>query len=235
MKKWKIILSILLVIVIGAAGTAYYFLKVKDYHTTDKEVDKITESDYTIKLPSSDDGSINNGDKTSGKSETADSEKNVDTDSTDHSKTDGSENISSDNDKTDASTDNQSSDESENNDVKVSAEEIKSRYKPVFEELQSQANGKINALVGHAFSEYQAKKANGEDISYSYFYSKYTSAGESLEAKTNAAFNTIYNSLVNELKENGYNADEAKEFQDQYESAKSQRRQALIKTALSKL
>jgi hypothetical protein len=53
---------------------------------------------------------------------------------------------------------------------KVTAESIKAKYRPVFESLQSQANGQLDALVGAAISEYKTKQANGESISYSYFY-----------------------------------------------------------------
>jgi hypothetical protein len=222
MKKWKISLSIILVILVGTAGTLYYFLKVKDYHTADKAVEKITESNYTIKLPDPLDKLLDTGDVAN------DSEKNVGTDS----------NSPKNGESTSASSKAVNTSKgtlSTNRTTKLTVNEIKARFKPVFADLQNQANAKIDGLVNYAFSEYKTKKANGESISYSYFYSKYTSASGTLEANTDATFNMIYNALTNELKKSGYSPNEAKEFRDQYESTKKQRRQALMKKAFSQL
>lgn len=111
---------------------------------------------------------------------------------------------------------------------KVTAESIKAKYRPVFESLQSQANGKLDALVGAAISEYKTKQANGESISYSYFYQKYSSAGRALEGKTDAAFYYIYGALESELKKHGYDASQAADFKQQYAAAKKAREASLL-------
>ncbi|NUJ69838.1 hypothetical protein HUS64_21345, partial [Pseudoalteromonas sp. 2102] len=111
----------------------------------------------------------------------------------------------------------------------------KEKYRPSFELLQQQANAKIDALVDHAIGEYKERKANGQSVSFNYFFSKYNTAAQELEAKTDAAFNVIYNALENELKKNGFSPNHAKEFRETYEQQKSAQRNALLKKALSKL
>jgi hypothetical protein len=117
----------------------------------------------------------------------------------------------------------------------ITAEMIKSAYRPSFANLEAQANANIDALVNAAYSEYNAKKQNGESVSYSYFYRKYTSAGKALEANTDATFNYLYGALVNDLQERGFSSSEASEFKTQYENAKSARESALIDKAKSAL
>jgi hypothetical protein len=101
----------------------------------------------------------------------------------------------------------------------------------VFLSLQSQANGKLDSLVGAAISEYQAKKANGVSISYSYFYQKYSSAGRALEDKTDSAFYYIYGALESELKKHGFDSSHAADFKQQYAAAKKAREASLINLA----
>lgn len=117
----------------------------------------------------------------------------------------------------------------------ITAEMIKSAYRPSFANLESQANANIDALVNAAYSEYNAKKQSGESVSYSYFYRKYTSAGKALEANTDATFTYLYGALVNDLKARGFTSSEASEFKTQYENAKSARESALIDKAKSAL
>ena len=61
---------------------------------------------------------------------------------------------------------------------------IKQKYAPMFENLQSQADGKLNALTERAKKEYSDKKDNGEKIDFGYFYNKYAGAAKGLEAQT---------------------------------------------------
>jgi ABC-type cobalt transport system substrate-binding protein len=118
---------------------------------------------------------------------------------------------------------------------KVTVQQIKNEYRPVFESLQEQANGRLNTLVGHAESEYHAKKASGEKIRVGYFISKYKSAGESLEANTDKVFNIVYSALQRDLKKNGYKANEAKEFKNQYETEKDALRDILFSKVKERL
>jgi hypothetical protein len=116
----------------------------------------------------------------------------------------------------------------QNQEDKITAENIKAKYRPVFLSLQSQANGKLDALVGAAISEYQSKKAKGESISYSYFYQKYYSAGRALEANTDGAFYYVYDALLEELKKHGFDSSHAADFKQTYANSKEARESSLI-------
>jgi hypothetical protein len=215
-KKWKVLLSIFVLIVAAGGGTLYYFLNVKEYKTKDTHVDKIVKSDYNIKLP---DATTKNQDNTQ-------TNTNTNTQNAQTTGQSGSQQQTASNaggqtgSKAGAATA-----------VKMSAAAIINKYQPVFTELESQANGKIDSLLSYALNEYQNKTANGEEISYFYFYAKYNAAGKQLEASTDASFNYIYNALVNDLKKNGYSASNAEPIKEQYNSLKTSRRSALIKRA----
>lgn len=122
--------------------------------------------------------------------------------------------------------------ESTNNEVTVAA--IKDKYMPVMNQLSSQANARIDALVGRAVNEYQTKKANGESIDYGYFYNKYTSAASELEGRTDTVFYQMVGVVEKELEKNGFSKSHAKSFIQEYEAAKEARRKALLDKAINR-
>ncbi|MEC1747906.1 hypothetical protein [Schinkia azotoformans] len=205
----KIILSILLLLVLAGGGTAYYFLKVKTYDISQdaKLQEIVADEDYDIVLPPQD-SPIEATDPQTENGGVSEQAPNDDSNST---STNGTAK------------------------PKVTAETIKGKYRPSFESLESQANGKINALVGRAIGEYKEKKASGEKISYSYFLSKYKTAGEALEGKTDQAFNKLYGALQEDLKAHGFDPNEAAEFRSAYEAEKKARRNALLSSAMEKM
>jgi len=109
---------------------------------------------------------------------------------------------------------------------------IKGKYTPVFQGLESQADGKINALIGRAKSEYQTKQANGESVNYAYFYNKYMGAATSLEAGTDSIFNGVLAAVENDLVANGFDKSYAQSFKSEYEATKEARRSGIIDKAL---
>ncbi|MGX1901856.1 hypothetical protein ACT3HK_10915 [Thermolongibacillus altinsuensis] len=223
MKKWIIITASVLLLLIGGAGAYYYFLNNKEYDISkDKEVAKIVEDDYEIVLPDE----HTNGQKQENANEPVNNQKQQNQNEHAGNKT-GQTNAAN------SSTQGNSGQNEQTTEVTVAS--IKAKYRPVFESLQQQANGKIEALLAHAFAEYKQKKANGESVSYSYFYAKYNSAAKALEAKTDAAFNKIYAALEKELKQHGFSPNHAKEFREAYEQEKESRRSALLKKAMEKL
>ncbi|RDI39984.1 hypothetical protein [Falsibacillus pallidus] len=135
--------------------------------------------------------------------------------------------------KNDDKTNGSNIDSQDSNTVTVAS--IKDKYRPVFSNLEAQANDKVKSMLTLAFSEYQTKKENGESISFGYFYSKYNGAAADLEAKTDEVFNVVYGALKNDLKKHGYSTSHAKEFKEQYENEKSFRRSALMKKAMEHL
>jgi hypothetical protein len=236
-KAWKYILISLLAIILIAGGTIYYFLNIKTYEVADEEIEEITESEYQIELPkldtpsTPDDSDTTTEDDSDGPVEgttdegTTSGGTSKDSTSTTNN-TSKNEGSATNNNKNSNSTSNETEKTPE---ITVAA--IKDTYRPVFQSLEAQANAKIDSLVGRAISEYSTKKNNGESISFGYFYQKYTSAGRALEGKTDETFNYIYSSLQDELKKHGYSPNHAKEFKEQYESAKSARESALLNKA----
>ncbi|WP_309089175.1 hypothetical protein [Domibacillus sp.] len=105
---------------------------------------------------------------------------------------------------------------------------IKSRYSSSFDSLQGQAQSQLGALVGQAKSEYEAKKAAGETVNPAYFYQKYNGAASGVEAKTDAAFDSLYKSMTSELKANGLSTSAADEYKAQYEATKEGLRNELM-------
>ncbi|RYI27901.1 hypothetical protein EVU96_15705 [Bacillus infantis] len=252
-KTWKVIFSVFLVLVIGAAGTLFYFFKVKTYDVADEEIEELTESEYDIVLPGEEEnpdpeeaaagiedgnssvtadgdgqaegtGQAERGSQTAGASSQTTGQSGAASGETDK----GAAAHSEKEDNPDAA-DNHEPEQKKESEVTVAG--IKEKFRPSFENLQSQADSKINAIAGRAYSEYQEKKSNGESISFSYFYQKYSSAAEVLESKTDSAFSTIYSALEKDLKKNGFSASHAKSFEEEYESAKKSRETALLRKA----
>lgn len=120
-----------------------------------------------------------------------------------------------------------------NPDKKDSVATIKGKYQPTVNSLQGQVDGKINSLIGRAKTEYSTKKANGESVNYAYFYNKYMSAAEGLEAQTDAVFRGVVNSLEKDLQANGYDKSYSKSVTDEYEAQKKARRDSIMKKAMS--
>ena len=114
---------------------------------------------------------------------------------------------------------------------KVTVASIKAKYESSFVALEDLAKSRLNSLIAQAKSEYNAKKASGESISYSYFYQKYYGAATKMEGTIDASFNTLYVRLENELAQNQFDKAHAQSFKDQYASAKS----SLKSEILSKL
>jgi len=117
-------------------------------------------------------------------------------------------------------------------DVTVAA--IKDKYMPVMNQLSSQANSRIDALVGRAVSEYQTKKSSGESVDYGYFYNKYTSAASELEGRTDKVFYQMIGIVEKELEKNGFSKSHAQSMVSEYEAAKEQRRKALLDKAMNR-
>ncbi|MGG3561496.1 hypothetical protein ABES03_07800 [Neobacillus rhizosphaerae] len=220
MKKWKVFLSIFVLVLATGGGALYYFLNVKEYKTADTKVEEIVKSDYQIQLPDENStvdptrGEENIGQSTNQTGENASAATAV------ANKTNA---VSTSNKPASAVV----------KPKKLTVADIMAKYQPVFENLEGQADGKLNNLLSYAFSEYQSKKANGEDISYFYFYSKYTGAAKNLEAATDNSFYYIYNALVKELENSGYSAKVAAPIKSHYVSVKSQRRSTLMNQAMS--
>jgi len=120
------------------------------------------------------------------------------------------------------------------NEERVTVASIKEKYEPVMSSLQGQASSRVDALVGRAYSEYQAKQANGESVNYAYFYNKYSSAAAELESRTDKVFYQVVGVIQKELKANNLAESHAQSFITQYEKEKEARRSALLDKAMNR-
>jgi hypothetical protein len=224
-KRWKIILSIFVLVLAAGGGTLYYFLNVKEYKTADRKVEKIVKSDYDIQLPA---------ENSTGDSTPIESKSNQENQSSSQTGEPVNSAMAASGNHTSAvATSSKQVASTVVKPQKRTSAEIIGKYQPVFQNLESQANGKLSSLLSYAISEYQTKKSNGEDVSYFYFYSKYTGAAKSLEASTDSSFYYIYNALVKELENSGYSAKAAEPIKNHYLSVKKQRRNSIMNQAMS--
>ncbi|TDQ36129.1 hypothetical protein [Aureibacillus halotolerans] len=242
-KKWLWwLLGSLLVIALAVAGSGYYYLEVREYDIADEKVDVITTSTYElpafIKEASAKEaggtGSEGSGSERASKDESG----------TESAGTEVSGTVSSGPEDDEATGDGTTSDEPSSTaseseqspqEPTVTKSAIVSKYEPVFSDLEAQANAKLNSLVSHAKSEFREKRSAGDNISYGYFYSKYKTAAEQLEASTDAAFQQVYGSLVNELNANGFSASDAAKYKDAYNARKDARRSSLLSQAMNSM
>lgn len=116
---------------------------------------------------------------------------------------------------------------------KVTVASIKSKYQGTVSAFETQAQSKINGLIGQAKAEYEAKKANGESISYSYFYKKYMGAANALEANTDASFEVLMGVVEKELEQNNFDKSYAESFRTEYTTSKKALRTEMLEKALS--
>jgi hypothetical protein len=248
-RHWRKLAAALVVIIGIIGGYIVYELNFKTYQTSDKEVEKITESKYDITLPEiasqqgegSSESKIRSSETQPEKSadsvaaEQSETQKNK-SDSIEQASTSLKEGNNSDKNVEETKTIHLKSENTrKKKPVKPTAQTIIVQYESVFENLQTQANTKVNHLASLAMNEYLDKKSNEEDISYGYFLNKYRDAAESIEKNTDQTFTVVYHALQKDLKVNGFNPDAADVYKETYEQTKKERKNALMKKALSSL
>jgi len=215
---------------LATAGTLLYFFKFKEYDVADEEVEKIIEDPYAIEMP---DGTTITMDAN------GDIVESVGTTSPPVTEGTSSEGTSTEGGKGEGTTSGDkapSSTTGDSNTTETTSEptvgSIKQKYVPTLENLQSQADSKLNTLVGHAKKEYNDKKASGESISYGYFYNKYVGAANGLEARTDAVFAGVIKGVESELVANGYDKSYAQNLIDDYNAKKKARKDSLLNKAM---
>lgn len=236
-KKWKITIAVVAAVLIGAAAYGTYVFKFKKYDVADEEVSEIVADPYEVELPDGskliigEDGSVSTG---SGDASTAGGDT---TDSDDGGEAGGDTSTGSNQTagvtppKNNASNGDQGTDGNKVpvNTNKPTVAEVKAKYEAVFTQLEGQADTKINSLISRAKKEHADKKANGESISYGYFFNKYMGAANTLEANTDAVFYGVIQAVETELAANGYSKTHAKSFVEHYEATKKARRDGILK------
>ncbi|GKV66237.1 MULTISPECIES: hypothetical protein [unclassified Sporosarcina] len=261
-KKWKIIISSLVLVIALCSGYLLYIFKFKEYDVADEEVSKIVDDPYEVELP---DGSrLIMGEDGKSEIKPADSSSALSEGGSVDSVTDGTTGSTSNDlqsaavqgsqtdqeDQSDQQTSTTQSDSHSNSssgnpssaagnptvkpDGKATVASIKGRYEPTLNNLQGQVDGKLNSLIGRAKSEYSAKKANGEGIDFGYFYNKYMSAANGLEAQTDAVFEGVVGALERDLQANGYDKSYSQSVRDEYAAKKKASRESLLNKAMGR-
>ncbi|GEN81806.1 hypothetical protein SLU01_01180 [Sporosarcina luteola] len=240
-KKWKISLAIVVALVLGAGAYLAYILKFKEYDVADEEVAEIVENPYEIELPDGsklvidEDGKVSEQ-NTNNEVDAGDENEGEATSGSTTTQKDSTAGITPPKSNADKTNSNEAKKPSKpsNTDKKLTVADVKGKYEPVFRQLEAQADTKINSLIGRAKKEYSDKKANGESISYGYFYNKYMGAATSLESSTDAVFYGVIEAVEAELVANGYNKSYAKSFIDEYEATKKSRRDGILKKVVGR-
>ncbi|MFF2753490.1 hypothetical protein ACFVR1_06980 [Psychrobacillus sp. NPDC058041] len=229
-RKLKIFLLIALILILGAGSYILYELKFKTYDVADDEVTEIVADPYTVELPDGSKITIDeNGNVIEEKAsvlhtQTADNSTTNETTSSGISEGQASgQTLTS---GVSTTTNNES--------IKPTVGSIKEKYIPAFTGLETQADSKINALVGRAKSEYLDKQAKGESINFGYFYNKYMAAAKDLEASTDKVFNGVLGAVEKDLTKNGFDKSYAQSFKTDYDAAKKARRDGILSKALGK-
>ena len=94
--------------------------------------------------------------------------------------------------------------------------------------LQSEYNGKLNALVGQAKAEYVRLRASNSKVNAKDLASKYIAKGNSLEAQCDARVYAAIAYAENQLRFYNYKSTVAREAREQYVQVKAQRRKSLM-------
>ncbi|MDN4495156.1 hypothetical protein [Ureibacillus aquaedulcis] len=256
--KWLLYVSlavVLLGVIIGSY--ALYEFKFKTYDVADEAVDEIVEDDYVIKLPdgteirvdengevieqeqssissnamvfNSDDSTSSDTDASTGvssKDSGAESEGGQAAEGTPTSGSTSTGNTSTGN--TSTTTDSPNTIGSVTETEKPTVKSIKAKYTPTLQSLQSDAQSRLNGLIANAKSEFATKRANGESISIGYFYNKYMGAADSLEANTDAAFNSVISVIEKDLETNGFDKSHSQSLREEYEASKKALRESLL-------
>ncbi|MCZ8539049.1 hypothetical protein [Psychrobacillus psychrodurans] len=224
-KKLKVFLIAGLVIVIGIGSYLLYTFKFKEYDTADEHVEEIIEADYKVELPDGNifviDDSLEESNGTSIAKETATTNTS--------SQTPTSEEKSS--TVVEAKV-NETANTNSSKTKPSSAEVIIEKYEPTLAGLEGQADTKIDALIGRAMGEYQEKKNSGEKVDFGYFYNKYMSAANNLEANTDKVFYSVIRVIEKDLTANEFDKSRVQTLKDEYEAKKKARRDSLISKAL---
>lgn len=231
MKKLKIFLIAGLVIGIGIGSYLLYTFKFKEYDTADEHVEEIIEADYKVELP---DGNIlvidDSLEESNGTSIAAETATNKTSSQTPTSEEKSSTVVEAKVNETATKSENTNTNSSKTK--PSSAEAIIEKYEPTLAGLEGQADTKIDALIGRAMGEYQEKKTSGEKIDFGYFYNKYMSAANNLEANTDKVFYSVIKVIEKDLTANEFDKSRVQTLKDEYEAKKKARRDSLISKAL---
>ncbi|MCH1627774.1 hypothetical protein [Fredinandcohnia quinoae] len=103
--------------------------------------------------------------------------------------------------------------------AQITLQELKSTYRPQFDELEEETKATFNKIVQDALGN--NSQSEEKTLGLSSFTSLINEL-RTLEKKTDEAFNSLYRQLEDELTTAGYSTDEAIEFKTNYEKSKKE-------------
>lgn len=231
MKKILLLAGILL---ICGSGYLIYLFGFKEYNIADAEVDTITKEEYVIELA---DGSKIVLDKYGNlirhleedKDEAVRTEKIkeelADSESTDLAEVSASKETSKAEKEKDAVTSKQAKAKK----AKTTVKDIKKKYEPAITDIERQANNSLDNLIEVAKDEYFEMEENDQNISYPYFYNKYSAAATKLEKRTDKIFYAVMEMMEKDLKSNNLPLSLSKSMSKEYEKRKVKIRNDILK------
>ena len=215
MRKLKYFLLVIVVLLLAVGGYAAYELKFKKYDVADDDVDAIVDETFTIEMP---DGTVLVMDKDGTVVE--EEQFSVSQLNATNANAEGSSDETLTENQNALTAENSETTSSDSNKEKPTVAMIKDKYRSAFKALESQSRSRLNGLMSQAKTEYSTKKANGESVSYGYFYNKYMGAANSVEASTDAALSALVEIVKQDLKKNGFTDTYADSFITEYEATK---------------
>lgn len=230
MKKLLLLAGVLL---ICASGYLIYLFGFKEYDIADAEVDSITKEEYVIELADGSKIILDQHGNLLRHVEGSDEAVRVEKfrKGLSHSETKEIAKTSSPNEKSSADAKKVSNPNSKEK-AKVTVSDIQKRYDPVIADIEQQANTSLDNLIKVAKSEYFEMSDNDKNISYPYFYNKYSAAATKLEKRTDQIFYAVMDMMSQDLKSNGLPVTLSESMAKEYENRKNKiRRDILKKTA----
>ncbi|MGN7385543.1 S-layer homology domain-containing protein [Sporosarcina sp. SAFN-015] len=128
-----------------------------------------------------------------------------------------------------------SNEPSKDKDAKLTQAEIEQKYAALLDDIQNSASSSLDSLVDSAINEYNELKRKGGEIKISSLYNSYSSAANNLEASTDAAMNSVLQSMAADLISNGYSTESVKSISDSYNASKKSIKDSLLSGILGNL
>ena len=109
----------------------------------------------------------------------------------------------------------------------VTVQTIENEYMPKFQSLQSVALGRLDTLYAAAVQEYHARKQAGT-LNGADFVQKYMQAGNMLQSNMDGQFNSLLNSMQQDLVAHNLPTGIVGQIRSEYNSAKAAKRSQLM-------
>ncbi len=249
--KIKIIFLITVIVSLSIAtfSLLFYLFEIKNYDVVDEQISEIIATGFTVELPNiiNDSMEFDNGQQVNTEAIVPEPELVLNTSFTNDDNEVEVKNIAilTEGIKpeplrvvetiiTNKATLSEDKDLSEENEGNVlSEEDIFLLYNPTLKELEEQATHSLNLLLMRAHDEYKELKANDEEVSFSYFYTKYMTAVKELEVQADDAFYIIVDALQQELHTHGYHTEAVATIVADYEELKKTRQLQIFKKVLN--